>query len=929
MAYRVVSAPMTGAAAFAPLIQQYATTAGLDPELVNRQVQQESGFDPNAKNARSGATGLIQIMEATAKDPGYGVAPIDPAARTDPETNIRFGTSYLGALRKKYGNDRDALIAYNWGPGNADKWLAAGADVSRLPSETQGYVDKILGGYQPSAQPAAGAAKPKGRFRIVSAAPAAPGPAEAAPAAGQPELLQAGPGAPPSAPSAPSAPETAEANAVVVPPAAMQPPTPEEAQSVAMMGGPETDAGLSMILRNRGLDYDQIGAALAARRGEQEKAAASRETQLEGEDWGTRNLRDSQGRLATLAQGATLGLADDAVGLVAPEAAEGIRQARDQYASDNPLSAFLVSLAGGMAPGAGLTAGLTRTAGAGIPGVSSAARAISTFENAPGAAAGLRNAGRLGAQGAIAGGVDSLGNGGDVATGAALGAVAGAALPPVLKGVFNLGRGVASKASTGGRPSGPAMSPPGAPPPTPAALLAAARAAPPVSGESLRGIMATPVGAAVRKLAPRLGETPQALALRWQEQSALLGRPPSLAEIANPNLVKELSDVASAFEKAGETFKRADTIAARERPGRLAERVVNGQPAASGEDVATAVTARSNAFRNFRDMYDTRQVSMTADEFNTLLQNPLVRRVMNQDPEVARKFRAAEEAFADPDAGPDVFDEFEIRDIESIRESLRQAADSRGGGDSPHVVLSQDYGRARDALTDFASEQVPEYRAALDAFGTASRAIRGMETGRAGKYTRDITDPFVADDLATPEGTSGYRSGLRGRLADEAGSSERGALTAAVNIGEEGRLATTLREAYGNPEGDRLGRVARSELRGAANLDMIARSGEGSPTPRQRTVELAQRAAEGLGAVAGTSSYWFKVRTASKILTRLGMSARDARYIAALTASPREAGRTIRRLQEAGLNETQINDFFRSFAAPAGAAANEMVGTQE
>lgn len=36
-------------------------------------------------------------------------------------------------------------MAYNWGPENARKWLAAGADPEKLPAETRAYVDKVLG----------------------------------------------------------------------------------------------------------------------------------------------------------------------------------------------------------------------------------------------------------------------------------------------------------------------------------------------------------------------------------------------------------------------------------------------------------------------------------------------------------------------------------------------------------------------------------------------------------------------------------------------------------------------------------------------------------------------------------------------------------------------------------------------------------------
>jgi soluble lytic murein transglycosylase-like protein len=54
------------------LARQMAERYGLDPEVFLRQIQQESGFNPQARNRRTGATGLGQVMSATAQDPGFG-----------------------------------------------------------------------------------------------------------------------------------------------------------------------------------------------------------------------------------------------------------------------------------------------------------------------------------------------------------------------------------------------------------------------------------------------------------------------------------------------------------------------------------------------------------------------------------------------------------------------------------------------------------------------------------------------------------------------------------------------------------------------------------------------------------------------------------------------------------------------------------------
>jgi hypothetical protein len=66
--------PMQTRAEMEAAARYHAQRAGLDPDLVVRQVQAESGFDPNAVSP-AGAFGLLQLMPATAAQPGYGVAP--------------------------------------------------------------------------------------------------------------------------------------------------------------------------------------------------------------------------------------------------------------------------------------------------------------------------------------------------------------------------------------------------------------------------------------------------------------------------------------------------------------------------------------------------------------------------------------------------------------------------------------------------------------------------------------------------------------------------------------------------------------------------------------------------------------------------------------------------------------------------------------
>jgi hypothetical protein len=89
-----------------------------------------------------GALGEMQVMPKTITDPGFGVI---PAKSSSPDEIARVGVDYLQAMTQKYGDTEKALIAYNWGPGSTDKWIASGADPKKLPQETKTYVERVKG----------------------------------------------------------------------------------------------------------------------------------------------------------------------------------------------------------------------------------------------------------------------------------------------------------------------------------------------------------------------------------------------------------------------------------------------------------------------------------------------------------------------------------------------------------------------------------------------------------------------------------------------------------------------------------------------------------------------------------------------------------------------------------------------------------------
>jgi hypothetical protein len=94
----------------------------------------------NLLTSNKGAQGEMQVMPYTSRDPGFGVR---PAQSDDPNELRRVGDEYASAMLRRYRDPKLAMIAYNMGPGATDKWLASGADPSRLPRETQGYISGV------------------------------------------------------------------------------------------------------------------------------------------------------------------------------------------------------------------------------------------------------------------------------------------------------------------------------------------------------------------------------------------------------------------------------------------------------------------------------------------------------------------------------------------------------------------------------------------------------------------------------------------------------------------------------------------------------------------------------------------------------------------------------------------------------------------
>ena len=119
------------------IIEDVSRKHGIDSTLVRAIISVESTNNQFAKS-KAGAQGLMQLMPNGA---GKG---LDNAY--DAKANIERGVQEFARLRRFYGNNTDALRAYNYGERRYNQYLKG--ERANLPKETTDYPEKVLSQYQ-------------------------------------------------------------------------------------------------------------------------------------------------------------------------------------------------------------------------------------------------------------------------------------------------------------------------------------------------------------------------------------------------------------------------------------------------------------------------------------------------------------------------------------------------------------------------------------------------------------------------------------------------------------------------------------------------------------------------------------------------------------------------------------------------------------
>jgi soluble lytic murein transglycosylase-like protein len=123
---------------YVALAQADAVAAGIPPDLFVRQINQESGFNPDSLSP-AGAEGIAQFMPDTAD--GLGINPWNPVDA------LQGAAQLMARYQHNYGGDyAKALAAYNGGSGTLQYCMTHFGSrwFSCEPAETQAYIQQVI-----------------------------------------------------------------------------------------------------------------------------------------------------------------------------------------------------------------------------------------------------------------------------------------------------------------------------------------------------------------------------------------------------------------------------------------------------------------------------------------------------------------------------------------------------------------------------------------------------------------------------------------------------------------------------------------------------------------------------------------------------------------------------------------------------------------
>ena len=245
------------------MARKFARQYGVDPDLYEAQITQESQWDPLADSGK--ARGLAQFTPDTGAS--YGL--VAPEDFTNPAKSLHAGAKHMGDLLAKYKDPSKALQAYHDGEPNFEAGIIGPEGAEYVPS-IMAHLDTLRasragrapGAPQPVApvRPPAPAAQPAGPASVAAAAtlPTPPPPAGV--------LAQIGSGALESAASAFDIPGAVSAyvgdkarSAVGLGPSVPIAPTASELVAPVLSGAPQGVAERYARAGGQGIPFGPLG----------------------------------------------------------------------------------------------------------------------------------------------------------------------------------------------------------------------------------------------------------------------------------------------------------------------------------------------------------------------------------------------------------------------------------------------------------------------------------------------------------------------------------------------------------------------------------------------------------------------------------------------------------------------------------------------
>ncbi len=135
---------------YSEYVTLYSKEYNVPEPLIYAVIHSESNFNEDAVSS-AGAVGLMQLMPDTFQWIAKRIdMDLENSDITDPETNIKCGTYYLGYLYQRFENWETCLAAYNAGPNKVSNWLSDSRysddekSLKNIPiTETRNYVNRV------------------------------------------------------------------------------------------------------------------------------------------------------------------------------------------------------------------------------------------------------------------------------------------------------------------------------------------------------------------------------------------------------------------------------------------------------------------------------------------------------------------------------------------------------------------------------------------------------------------------------------------------------------------------------------------------------------------------------------------------------------------------------------------------------------------